>query len=201
MLGETINDWEYLGCAEETVPRTIASHSVFAQNMTIEYCLDICQSHNYRLAGLQHAEECWCGNTLLRESATGVRGCNMACKGDAEQICGGRSRLSVFEHKKYVAIGNAQIVHGYGYIGCFREKSNSRFLDGARVLDQLDIVLASVCRSVRRRTKSSYGLDCSTGRSAFARRPSLPLLYLLLRRIAVFFAPVMTRSGVEGPAD
>jgi len=63
----------------------------------------------------------------------------MPCKGDSEQICGGQSRLSVFEHKKYEAISDPSIVHGYGYRGCFRKKSSGRLLDCAHVRDQNDM--------------------------------------------------------------
>lgn len=177
MVGETINDWEYLGCAEETVPRTIASHSVFAQNMTIESCLDNCQTHNYRLAGLQHAEECWCGNTLLHESATGARGCDMPCKGDAHEICGGRSRLSVFQHKGYVPIENPSIVNGYGYVGCFREKSNGRLLDGARVLDQVDMNAGKCMKFCQDKDRKNLYAGLQYGKECFCSKtlPSLAI--------------------------
>lgn len=40
--------------------------------MTIESCFTFCNGSNYSYAGLQSGDQCWCGNTLLSNSTTGV---------------------------------------------------------------------------------------------------------------------------------
>lgn len=137
--GETIDDWRYLGCAKETVPRTLSSISLVAQNLTIEICQNFCRAHNYRLAGLQYADECYCGEVLTNGGAVGARGCNMPCKGKSDEICGGRSRVSIFQDQKHVPVKNPPIVKGFGYIGCFEERSKGRLLKGASLVDQADM--------------------------------------------------------------
>jgi len=128
--GKTINHWAYLGCANETAPRTLNEGGYVAANMTIETCQAYCKKLNFRLSGLEFAEECFCGNVLSNGGAVGGLGCDMPCQGDAEEICGGSDHLSIFEDTAYIPVVNPPIINGYGYFGCYQELPDGRLLSG-----------------------------------------------------------------------
>lgn len=91
----------YQGCASE-IPngqRALTGPSkVDVNGMTLEICGAFCFSQGFALAGTEYMQECYCGDSLLNggqmlaENST----CNMLCKGNNGEICGGSWRLSVF---------------------------------------------------------------------------------------------------------
>jgi hypothetical protein len=62
--------------------------------MTVEQCVQACASRGYHYAGLQYTHWCHCGNELT--PARPSNACTMPCAGNATQICGGNSAISVF---------------------------------------------------------------------------------------------------------
>lgn len=50
----------------------------------------------YRYAGLQYEKECFCGNSGYNSYGSG-EGCNLRCRGNSEQICGGELHNSVYQ--------------------------------------------------------------------------------------------------------
>ena len=98
--------------------------------MTVESCQAFCSGHNYGLAGLEYAQECWCGNALQQNSQVGFTGCNMACKGNAYEICGGAGRLSVYNLTTYVPPVIVQTAGNYTFQGCYKEATTGRLLTG-----------------------------------------------------------------------
>ncbi|KAI9439171.1 WSC domain-containing protein [Lactarius indigo] len=70
---------------------------VNAGNVTVESCVSACQSQSFTIAGLEFAQECWCGNAIgspgvpISQSA-----CNQACIGDNTEVCGGPNALQVY---------------------------------------------------------------------------------------------------------
>lgn len=70
--------------------------------MTVARCLEFCawgdKEHGaYRLAGLEYARECWCGDELNPFSVplTDVA-CDMGCDGANTTACGGSLKLTVY---------------------------------------------------------------------------------------------------------
>ncbi|MCJ1408115.1 hypothetical protein MMC19_002188, partial [Ptychographa xylographoides] len=125
--------WVYLGCANETNPRALNSASYAdGTHMTIESCQAYCSSstNNYRLAGLEYASQCFCGNALQQYSALGFTGCNMACTGNSSELCGGSSRLSVYNLTTYAPPAVVSAVGNYISQGCYNELANRRLLNG-----------------------------------------------------------------------
>lgn len=51
-----------------------------AGGMTIDGCLDACDAAGYEYAGLEYAQECYCGRTFSGTVATDGR-CSMTCTG------------------------------------------------------------------------------------------------------------------------
>ncbi|KAF2774222.1 WSC-domain-containing protein, partial [Teratosphaeria nubilosa] len=95
-------DWEYVGCANDsTATRTFSGSSTYNDNMTVEYCINYCKGEGYSLAGLEYATQCYCDNKycdVSREPNPEIYGqCLEPCAGDASQICGGASALSVYK--------------------------------------------------------------------------------------------------------
>lgn len=91
--------WSYAGCWVDTVfPRTLPEWSSFngpAVNNT--RCIDFCNSNGYSIAGTEYAGQCFCGNNLDGSSQTPDSDCNMACTGNANEICGGPARMTVWK--------------------------------------------------------------------------------------------------------
>ena len=65
--------------------------------MTIEKCLSICRSKEFRFSGLEWSFECHCGNEPIDGFKwTWSDKCDDHCSGDSTQICGGSEALSVW---------------------------------------------------------------------------------------------------------
>lgn len=60
-------------------------------------CQTLCSRLGYSLAGTEYAGECFCGNRLnaLAQQISDDL-CNMACTGDASQVCGGPNAVSLY---------------------------------------------------------------------------------------------------------
>ncbi|ETI20140.1 hypothetical protein G647_08174 [Cladophialophora carrionii CBS 160.54] len=89
--------WSYSGCFTDTVsPRTLPKWSTFnGPDVTNEACIAFCDSKGYPVAGTEYAGQCFCGAEITSPQL-GEDKCNMACTGDAGQMCGGPGALSVW---------------------------------------------------------------------------------------------------------
>ncbi|KAI0555183.1 hypothetical protein F4679DRAFT_155411 [Xylaria curta] len=105
--------YTYAGCWNESagLPGTTGLRALDGPNevlegqMTVETCLTFCmggdtqQNHRapYRLAGLEYARECWCGDVL---NSLAVRledtACDLPCDGANTTACGGALKLSLY---------------------------------------------------------------------------------------------------------
>jgi hypothetical protein len=97
---QSYNSWAYTGCYEDsiaarTMPHTITSIST--DSMTVEKCLDACRSAGFSYAGLEWSQECYCAQDLPPTQVTDGR-CDMVCKGDAMEYCGGGNGLTVYTY-------------------------------------------------------------------------------------------------------
>ncbi|KAI1173854.1 WSC domain-containing protein [Nemania sp. FL0916] len=121
----------YLGCFNESagLPGTTGLRSLDGISeglpgvMTVPKCLEFCawgdRAHGaYKLAGLEYARECWCGDELnpltvpLDDAA-----CDFACDGDNATACGGSLRLSVYNATRGVPKKNGAAARGGGAWG------------------------------------------------------------------------------------
>ncbi|KUJ19894.1 WSC-domain-containing protein [Mollisia scopiformis] len=124
----TPNPWISMGCANDsTASRALSGSSMTnTTGMTIEMCQAYCTSKNFPMAGVEYASQCYCGTTLGPNSATGFTGCSMACAGNKSEICGGSSRLSVYNNTAFVPPVIPKTVGSYQYTGCYTELSTGR---------------------------------------------------------------------------
>jgi hypothetical protein len=96
----TSKHWSYLGCGTDSVSdRAFQSAYMASDNLTVEACVDFCIAKGWSYAGLEYAQECFCGNALNPTYAPkdGVMGgCNMKCRGSEDETCGGSNAMSVY---------------------------------------------------------------------------------------------------------
>ncbi|KAK5135850.1 hypothetical protein LTR08_004499 [Meristemomyces frigidus] len=95
--------WEYQGCANDSVSqRTLQGASTSAGDMTVQKCINYCKGQGYRLAGLEFASQCYCDNDYVDSSAAPqpsiLGNCWQPCAGNAHQVRGGSSALSMYKN-------------------------------------------------------------------------------------------------------
>jgi hypothetical protein len=66
--------------------------------MTTEKCQEHCKTRGYAYAGTQYSYQCFCGNSYGRSGT--ASNCNMPCKGNKSQTCGGVWANSVYKLAK-----------------------------------------------------------------------------------------------------
>lgn len=101
------SDWSYLGCYSDSVSTRALTGVQFADlgigKVTPSGCMEYCGKEGFSLAGTEYAGQCFCGNKMEGSSRIAASQCDMKCEGDASQICGGRSALSIHEKAQTAA--------------------------------------------------------------------------------------------------
>ncbi|KAF4622575.1 hypothetical protein D9613_009394 [Agrocybe pediades] len=118
------------GCVLDNVNgagRTLQSATTSSPTMTIETCINFCNGQGFFFAGVEFADECYCGNTLAPGGTnTTITDCNMACAGNANEPCGAGNRLNLFWNGK-TPPPSPQTVPSVGKwvsLGCFTDNVN-----------------------------------------------------------------------------
>ncbi|NXS98023.1 WSCD2 protein, partial [Jacana jacana] len=113
----------YIGCyVDNTRRRTLRGVSFFDyKKMTVFRCQDNCAERGYLYAGLEFGAECYCGHKIQASNASESE-CNMACKGERSNICGGVNRLSIYRLE--LAQESARRYGSAIFRGCFRRPDN-----------------------------------------------------------------------------
>ena len=76
--------------------RTLSDKFFFDAQMTVGKCAAQCQ--DYAFFGTEYGGECYCGNELKGNLGKGLEtDCQILCGGDKGELCGGASRLRVYE--------------------------------------------------------------------------------------------------------
>ncbi|KAK0104489.1 hypothetical protein ONS95_004777 [Cadophora gregata] len=98
-----VGNYDYLGCYSEATNGRALSDKTPAEpagGFTLGSCMTACQGYTYW--GMEYANQCYCGNILgagsvnQTSSNPSINGCNMVCKGDSLQWCGGGGRLNLY---------------------------------------------------------------------------------------------------------
>lgn len=94
----TIEGATYQGCYADSSNRLLPVTAAY-QDManTNQKCTAACKKLGYDLAGTEHQNECYCGSSSKVKLPAKTTGCNQACSGDSNQICGGNYRLTIFK--------------------------------------------------------------------------------------------------------
>ncbi|PSR71935.1 hypothetical protein PHLCEN_2v12145 [Hermanssonia centrifuga] len=88
-------------CAVDVPERVLSDVIVSYLPSTADpyHCLSSCQSQGYHFAGLEYADECYCGTGYsggVAPAAANVSDCSMRCAGDYIYICGGSWRMQIY---------------------------------------------------------------------------------------------------------
>ncbi|XP_062574338.1 uncharacterized protein LOC134275769, partial [Saccostrea cucullata] len=143
----TVNRADMLGCYQDSKKRVLSGPPTLSKHMTVGFCRQNCERRNKRFYGLQHANECWCGNTMQSKISKPMKECMMKCKGSNE-ACGGPWRLLIYRNPKY---------RSSDMLGCYQD-SKRRVLSGPPTLSKHMTV--GFCRqNCERRNKRFYGLQ------------------------------------------
>jgi hypothetical protein len=152
-------DWNYLDCFSDSVANRVLPVPMGIHHMTVEKCLDACSGAGFAYAGLEYAKECYCGQSAPPTIATDGR-CNMSCKGDSNELCGGPDGLSV-----YHAGPTASILHSYlswTYSGCYEDSIAARTLPHEITSISANSMTVEKCLDACRSAGFSYaGLEWS----------------------------------------
>lgn len=92
-VGVMCSDEAYVGCYKDTSDH-VMTHEFTSPTMTPVKCVRRCQSKGLKYAGVEWANECYCGNHYDRYGNSSS--CNLPCIGDSNKICGGPWALSVY---------------------------------------------------------------------------------------------------------
>jgi WSC domain len=89
--------WKPLGCYVDPInPRALDTWAFYGEPVTSSGCAKECNGRGYKFAGTENSGQCFCGNALQGAAVADNADCDMPCDGDANEICGGSARLSVF---------------------------------------------------------------------------------------------------------
>jgi len=96
--------FEYAGCYAEPATGGRALQNRWGDDrMSVNACLARCPTANY--IGVEYGRECWCGITIRVEATLKEnKGCNMICKGNAEEYCGAGDRLNLYTRKLVTSV-------------------------------------------------------------------------------------------------
>lgn len=156
--------WTANGCFADANPRVLGGYTFASSNMTTELCLNTCYSRGFVFAGTQYASECYCGNDMSTANSAPETSCNMACKGNKDQLCGGPTRLTTYKSNIQATAAGAPA--GWTAVGCLTDSGNSRTFDGYRFAsDNMNYtVCTSACASRGFNFAGiQYGRECYCG--------------------------------------
>ncbi|XP_036601701.1 WSC domain-containing protein 2 [Trichosurus vulpecula] len=114
---------KYVGCyLDNPSRRALRGLSFFDyKKMTVFRCQDSCAERGYLYAGLEFGAECFCGHKIQGANASQAE-CNMECKGEKSNICGGVNRLSIYRLE--LAQESARRYGSAIFRGCFHRPDN-----------------------------------------------------------------------------
>ncbi|NWI51998.1 WSCD2 protein, partial [Calyptomena viridis] len=157
----------YIGCyVDNTRHRTLRGMSFFDyKKMTVFRCQDNCAERGYLYAGLEFGAECYCGHKIQASNVSESE-CNMECKGERSNTCGGINRLSIYRLE--LAQESARRYGSAIFRGCFRRPDNVSIALPASQL----MLNMSVDKCVDFCTEKEYPLSALAGTSCLCGFPT-----------------------------
>ncbi|KAG8628847.1 hypothetical protein KVT40_002712 [Elsinoe batatas] len=102
----TVGFYSYQGCWTEVPGRALPQMTFANSSNTNQLCGRFCAGYTW--FATQYTNECFCGNTLHKDSAPATDGrCNMRCAADQWQICGGPNGLSLYKYNETLALSSS----------------------------------------------------------------------------------------------
>ncbi|KAK4220709.1 WSC domain-containing protein [Podospora fimiseda] len=171
----SFTSYGYRGCFSEPVgARALPNlYQRSATNMTIEACASFCIGGGYTLFGLEYYEECFCSQRLTTGTLPAPEAdCRFPCTGNSQQICGGDSRLNVYE------FGFTSTPGGYISEGCYTEATGIRALsDFAYYNNVMTVALCANACAGYNFFGVEYGRECFCGNRINTANGSTPTAF------------------------
>ncbi|KAI0128625.1 WSC domain-containing protein [Xylariales sp. AK1849] len=97
-IPQTVGGSTYQGCFDESKGRVLSSTMIGYDDLTVDKCVGYCSDKGFPYAGVEYAQECWCAKDM-KSGATKMSDlqCNMKCKGNGGQFCGGSGAVAVYK--------------------------------------------------------------------------------------------------------
>lgn len=171
----SVGNWMSLGCYNDsTTARALPNAVGVTGQVTVESCTAACQGAGYQYAGVEYADECYCGMTLDNGSGpTPESGCDMTCAGNSSEYCGGPDRLNLYNYTGTLTTTEntgsgtgseffvtPNLSGNWTYSGCYVDNANGRVLG-----DELDSSSMTVESCTAHCTADNFtiaGLEYST---------------------------------------
>ncbi|PVF98141.1 WSC-domain-containing protein [Serendipita vermifera] len=95
------NSYIITGCWEDGSSNRVLTHGpatpIPYDQATVQKCIDGCAAAGFSSAGVEYGGECYCDNiTYPPSQSKPLSDCNMACKGDGSEFCGGPNRILIY---------------------------------------------------------------------------------------------------------
>jgi hypothetical protein len=87
----------HLPSSDTVSSRQIPNLHTVSGGVTIESCTSACKASGFSVAGLEFGQECWCGSSPPSTTLLSDSDCSTACAANTTEVCGGSSKLTVFE--------------------------------------------------------------------------------------------------------
>ncbi|KAE9365795.1 WSC-domain-containing protein [Stipitochalara longipes BDJ] len=200
------NGWSSIGCYSEGIDgRALVYQYLPADGsdiMSVDICTTACTDRGYAFAGLEYADECWCGNAIDNGGALVLdkTACGMVCSGNTSEYCGGPSQLEMYQLGApiYTAISRTSTtsssttpsatpsptpssnsafpnVGSYSYYGCQTEGSVTRALNAkTTAYDSMTLQSCAVDCAGYTYFGTEYGRECYCGNSFTTGSQSAP---------------------------
>ncbi|KAK0623353.1 hypothetical protein B0T14DRAFT_392225, partial [Immersiella caudata] len=95
--GKDVGEFKLVGCYKDSSDRFLSGEKLpKLGKVSNTNCVEYCDSKGFSIAGTQYGGECFCGNSLSTIEKLDDSKCDMSCKGDETQTCGGSWALSLF---------------------------------------------------------------------------------------------------------
>ncbi|KAK7055314.1 glycoside hydrolase family 128 protein [Favolaschia claudopus] len=85
--------WSFVGCKVDVGDRILVAANQVSSANTPQNCISFCSGKGYTMAGVEFAQECWCGSAYNPVAGT----VQTASDSDSGQTCGGSSRIQVYQ--------------------------------------------------------------------------------------------------------
>lgn len=125
----TATGYVYQGCYVDGVNGRILSYQQpDSQTNTQESCIAQCSALGYNISGTEYSTQCFCDNAIYNGGvlAANQADCNDPCTGNANEMCGGGGRMSLFSIGTPIiylppAAQTTGLPANWTYVGCIQD--------------------------------------------------------------------------------
>jgi len=93
--------FKHVGCYKDNAQaRDLSFLALNSSTMTLQLCTTTCLSHDYRYAGVQEGNRCYCGQTFGKYGVfpADKQGCGSLCLGEKHIVCGDKNANTITDN-------------------------------------------------------------------------------------------------------